>query len=118
MLPKAFVVSEQEELILLDRAAQRTAKAVALELRDRPLIEKITRVQRAVAKKIVNRSMQFVGPGSGHDTHLAARTLAVFGAVGVAHHIEFADGINSQQLAAGPAGGVVDDGCSGEFDPV
>ena len=49
---------------------------------------------------------------------LAAGALAEFGAVVVALHVEFADGVDAEQLPAGPAGLHVVFGGAGVFDSI
>ena len=112
VLPEAFVVAEEKQLVLLHRAAQRRAKLVALELRNRRLVKVVARIESAVAQKFKYRAMQTVGAGGGHDAHLRAVALAVAGAVGVCHHVELAYRIHSQQLAAGAARRHVDQRCA------
>ena len=48
--------------------------------------------------------MDLVRARLGHDPYLPARPLAVFGAVGVAQHVEFPHRIDAQQLLAGSSG--------------
>src|SRR5437899_10382708 len=44
--------------------------------------------------------MQLIGPGLRDHADLSAGSLAVFGRIGIADHIEFTDGVNAQQLPA------------------
>ena len=54
-LPEAFVVREDEGLVFDDRTAGGGAKHVALEVRDVAVIEKVARVEGAVAHEFVER---------------------------------------------------------------
>src|SRR6266436_3733606 len=100
-LTKAFVTAVQERFIFFDRTSQRAAKLVPLERRD-PLssqsltrgIEKVPGVQRAIAQKLEERTVQSIGAGLRDNADLRACPLAVFGRVGIGHHIEFPDGVN------------------------
>ena len=106
-LTKAFVTAVQERFIFFDRTSQRAAKLVPLEGRD-PLssqsltrgIEKVPGVQRAIAQKLEERTVQSIGAGLRDNADLRACPLPVFGRVGIGHHIEFPDGVNTQQLSA------------------
>src|SRR5437773_9538635 len=51
MLAEAFVVCEEEAFVLFDRPAQRAAKHVALKLWNRPVIEKVSSIECAVAQE-------------------------------------------------------------------
>ena len=44
--------------------------------------------------------MQLIGSGLRDHTDLSAGSLAVFGRIGIADHIEFTNGVNAQQLPA------------------
>src|SRR4029077_3015075 len=48
ILPEAFVVTEDEGFVFAQRAAERAAEDVALEVRDASLIEEIAGVERGV----------------------------------------------------------------------
>ena len=51
-LPEAFVVAEEEQPVLLQRAAQRAAELILPEgRRERGLVEEVARIQGAVAQK-------------------------------------------------------------------
>ena len=117
-LTEALVVDEEKCFVFLNRAAERAAENVALEMRDRTLVEKVARVERAIAKEFVNAAVKFVCAGCGDYVHLRARALAVFRAIRICDDGEFADGVHAEQLAAGAAGRVVDFRCAGVFDAV
>src|SRR5580693_8750944 len=51
-LPESLVVSKNEQLVFLDRPAQRAAELVTTERRYRALVEKVFGIQIAVAKKL------------------------------------------------------------------
>ena len=118
MLAEAFVITKEEELVLLDGTAQRAAEAVAPEWRDGALVEEIARVERAIAQEFVERAVQAIAAGGRDDADLRAGALAVFGAVGVGDHVEFAHPVHAQQLAAGASRGIVDHRSAGKFHPV
>src|SRR5665213_3986471 len=62
--------------------------------------------------------MKLVRSGLRDDENLRAGTLAVFGAVGVAEHVEFANSVRAEQLLTGPARLHVVLSRAGEFDAV
>ena len=111
-MPKTKVLS------LLERAAGGGAELIALERRSGALVEEVRSVECVVAEKFVDRAVKLIGAGLRDDDDLAAGMLAEFGAVVVALHVEFAHGVDAEQLAAGPAGLHVVFGGAGEFDAV
>ena len=117
VLAEAFVVPEEKGFVFLRRSAEGCSELVALKGRGGALIEIVGGVERVVAQKFVDRSVEMFGR-SGDDNDLAAGTLAEFGAVIVAQDVEFLDGIDTQQLLAGSAGSHVVFGGAGEFDAV
>ena len=62
--------------------------------------------------------MNAVGSGGGDDGDLRALPLAVGGGVRVCDDVELAHGLDAEELAAGAAGGDVDERCSGVLDAV
>ena len=87
-LPGALVVAEDEELIFDDRAAQRSAKLVPMNLVGQAG-EVVLRVERTVAIKLENIAMPIIGSGLGDDTHHAAWGEPVARIKVVANHAEF-----------------------------
>src|SRR5207244_3171267 len=118
ILPVAFVVAEQEELVLLDRAAQGQAEVITLELRNLLLIEVVSSVQRGIAQKLVRRPMQAVCAARRNDRDLGTLSFAIARRIGIRDYIELAYRVDTQQLPASAAGGHVDQGCSGVLDAV
>ena len=124
-LTKAFVTAVQERFVFFDRTSQRAAKLVPLEGWD-PLssqsltwgIEKVPGVQRAIAQKLEERTVQSIGAGLRDHADLRACPLAVFGRVGIGHHIEFPDGVNTQQLSADAPRRNADVAAAGVFNPI
>ena len=56
VLPVAFVVAEQKQLVFANGPARGRTEFVSLERRDRALVEEIARVQSAVAQKLIQPS--------------------------------------------------------------
>ena len=117
-LPVAFVVGEQEGLVLLDRPAQRSPELIALEVGNLRLVEEISRVQGIVAKELVDIAVQLVGAGSGGDIDLGPGAFPIFGAVGILDDGEFLHRVHAQKLPARPSRCVVHLRRAGEFHPV
>ena len=103
-LPETFVIAEQKQLVFLQRAAQRAAELISPERRNGGPIEEVARVQIAIAQKLEQRSVQTIGAGLRDHADLRAGALAIFRAIGIGEHIEFADGIDAQQFSADAAG--------------
>ena len=118
VLAVAFVVGEEEELVLLDGAAERRAEVVALELGDAGAVEVVARVEEAVAEELVDGAVELVGAAGGGDGYLRAVALAVGGGVGVGDDVELANAIDAEELAGGPAGGGVDQRRAGVLDAI
>src|SRR5258706_11164348 len=118
MLAESLIVSEEERLVLADRAGQRRAEFVSLKLRDIAEVEKISRIQGAVPQKFVNCAVKRVGAGCGHDADLRARPLAEFRAVSIGNDVELAHGLDAQKLSARAARRDVDLGRAGVLHSV
>src|SRR5207244_4927488 len=63
---QAFVIAEEESLVLANRSAEGPSELVALKGRPRTHgIEKVSRVQRAVAQELKRGAMEAVGSAVG-----------------------------------------------------
>ncbi len=60
VLAVALVVGEEEELVLLDGAAERAAEVVALELGNLCLVEVVARVEGGVAEELVCGAVEVI----------------------------------------------------------
>ena len=118
VLAVAFVVGEEEELVLAEGATEGGAEVVALELGDAGAVEVVAGVEVAVAEELVDGAVEGVGAAGGDDGDLRAVALAVGGGVGVGDDVELADAVDAEELAGGAAGGVVDERGSGVLDAV
>ena len=118
VLPEAFVVAEQKQLVPPQRPSQRAPKLIPLEFRNRSLIEKVPRIQRAVAQELEPRAVQRICARRRYNTHLRAVPLAVARAISIRHHVEFPHRVHAQQLPARPARRHVDQRCARVLNPV
>jgi len=75
-LPGALIVAKNKELVFEDRAADRTAKLVAMDLVGQAG-EIVLRVEFATAEKLKSVAVPLAGSGLGDDTHDAARSEPV-----------------------------------------
>src|SRR6267378_4542185 len=82
-LAETFVIPEQKRSVFLNRAAQRAAKNVALEIGNLCLIEEIPRIEGAIAQEFVRVAVKLVRAGSSHNVDLRAGALAVFGTISI-----------------------------------
>src|SRR5262245_28729720 len=103
-MPEPFIVAEEEHTIFFDGSARAGAELISAEWSDRTLIEEIPRIERAVAQKFEDRSMELVCSRLRDHIHLRACTLSILGGVCTCQYIEFADGVDSQQISAHAAG--------------
>ena len=104
-LQEPLVAGEHERPAGLDRAAQRAAELIPLKRRRRgPLVEVVRRVEGAVADELEGRPAPPVRARLRHDGDLAARLLAVFGAVGVAQDVELANASMPRSCPLAPPG--------------
>ena len=78
VLAEAFIVRENEGLVFLNRAAQRSAELVSLKRRRGTLVEKVGRVESIVAQIFKHRSVPLICSGLRDDRDLAAGMLAIF----------------------------------------
>ena len=118
VLAEAFVIDEEESFVSLDGAAKGAAELVALEGRRGTLVEVIGCVECVIAEELEECAVPLIGAGLGDDDDLATGAFAELGAVGIALHIEFADGVDTEQHATGSAGLHIIFGGSGVFDTV
>jgi hypothetical protein len=119
ILGEPLVVAEHEGFVASERSAQRDPELVAGERRRRVAdVEIVGRIHGAVPEELECGPVPLVGARLRHDAHLAARLLAVLGAVGVAKDIELPDRIDAEQLAAGAARRHIVLGRTGVLDPV
>ncbi len=82
------------------------------------MIEEIARVEIAVTQKLKQRTVQLIGPGLRDCADLRAGAFSVLGAVGVGEDVEFADGVDAEQIAADAAGRDGELAGAGVFDAV
>ncbi|PYS35033.1 MAG: hypothetical protein DMG14_27970 [Acidobacteria bacterium] len=99
---KSFIGSEQEHLVLLERASQSASKLIAFERRGaNGLIEEVAGVQHAVAQIFERGSVQLVGPRGCHDVDLTSGPFSILSAVSGRENVEFTHRFHAQHLPAG-----------------
>ena len=95
-LPPAFVVHQEEGLVVLDRPAQHTAELIApqlvLGLPGRE--EKAARIESIVPEKFESRAMPAVGAALDGHVGLRAGVHAVFGRINGALNLELLNGLD------------------------
>src|SRR5882762_2487380 len=68
--PNTLIVKKEERLVLGDRATQRSSKLILPQpKRRRARLQERTRVDCAVLKILVDRTMKIVGAGLGDNVH-------------------------------------------------
>src|SRR5207247_640615 len=95
-LANSFVVAKEERTVLDNRAAERCAELVALELSASyivPIVLPTIGIQVIIAEELVSNAMICVGAGLGDDVHDAAAGSPVFGGVGSGIDAEFGHGL-------------------------
>src|SRR5882762_6315742 len=107
-MSESFIVSEQKCLVPPDRTAERASKHIAPKRRNTAMIEKIPRIQCAVAQEFVNVAVEFIAPRGGHNVDLCPWPLAVFRAISVLHYRKLAHRIHAQKLSAFSSRRVID----------
>ena len=90
--PRALVIGEEEDLVLADRAAQRSSELVLVErpARGRKVV---AGVQIGIAQEFENVAVERVGAGFGHHVDLASAEFAVFRVEVARENPELGDGI-------------------------
>src|SRR5262245_24787316 len=102
-MAEAFVVAEYEHFVFYNRPAQRTTELISPEGRDSrvcrlPLdVKEIPRIQGTVAQELKCGPMHLIRARLRDHAHLRAASLAIFGGVGIAEHVEFTDRVDAQQ---------------------
>ncbi len=117
-LAKALVVNEDKRFVLFDGRSYRAAELISLKCRNCGEVEKVTRIEGAVAQEFIGAAMDAVGPGGRHDIDLGSGALAVFRAVGVRHDGEFPHRVHAEKLSADASRRAVDLRGAGVFHAV
>src|SRR5262245_13611167 len=109
-MPEAFVISKEEEPILLYRPTETRAKLISTERSSaafdawsRADIKYGSRVHRAVAEKFKNIAMELIRTGLSYSRYLRAGALTIFSGVRSRQYIEFANSVDSKQVPADAA---------------
>ncbi len=87
-----LIVAENEKLIVLDRAAERTTEVVLDQHGNgnaRPIIEEVVGVEVAVAEVVEPVAVKLVGASAGDELHLPAGAAAVFRLAPIGHDAGF-----------------------------
>src|ERR1700733_4306443 len=98
-LTNPFVVREEEGAILQDRAADCSAKLIALEGWNAGRVEVVGCIQRAVAQEFVCGSMKRICSGTCNRTDDTRGGAAVLGRIVRSQYREFFDSIDSESAA-------------------
>src|SRR5579872_5511039 len=91
-----LIVDEEERLVLLDWAAERTAELIQVEL----LAERreiAPRIQFRIAEKFEQRSVILVRSGLRRHQHRGTRASSPLGGVVVLQNLEFLDRVDRRQ---------------------
>ena len=102
----ALVVDEEESLVFLDGAAERSAKLVEVELFSGGC-EVAAGIELGVAEILEERSVYAVGSGFCGYKHRRTRARAIFRRVVVGENLEFLNGIDGRQDSDAAAGELV-----------
>src|SRR5260221_8872177 len=103
-MTQAFVVIEEEQLILLDGAADRTCPLVAIGERtgcSASVAEVIVGIQSTAIPQPHRISVELIGPALGGDIHVGARGTTVLSGVTIRNYREFLNFVDSQHVVAG-----------------
>ena len=98
MLAKAFVVEEEECLALLYRTADAASELIAPERSRLFQLKKIPGVQRVIAQKLVNGTMEHVRARPRHRVD-GGSVATKLGAVGIRERLKFRDRFDSKGRA-------------------
>src|SRR5215471_18819225 len=100
-MAKPFIGSEQEHLVLLDRASQSASKLIASVRRSAiGLIEEVAGVQGVVTQNLKRAPVDLVGSRGSHNGDLSSGPFSILSAVGVRADVEFPHRFYSEQLPA------------------
>ena len=98
-LTESFIVAEQKKAIFLEGATGRASELISAEGRNRSLVEGSRRIESAVAQELKNGAVKLIRSGLGDNADLRSGALAVFGGISIGEHVEFADGVDPQQIS-------------------
>src|SRR5215472_14341285 len=118
VLAEAFVIVKKKGFVGAKGTAEGSPKLITLERRGGTLIEEIGSVEGVVPQKLESRSVQPIAARARHEQYLGAGMFAEFRAVRIALDVEFANGVDAQQHAAGSPRGHVVLGCACEFHAI
>ena len=99
-------------LVLPDRPTRRCSELIAFEGRNRGPVEKVSRIQSAVAQELVSASMELVRSRARNGIDHSAGGLPVLGRIVAGQDGKLLNGVHAQvpaQHAARPAVGIVVD---------
>src|SRR3984893_703664 len=97
-LAESFIVPKNDRAILLDWRSCRAPKLIALERRN-SAVKEISRIQSAVAKKLIDVTVESVCPRAGDRVDYPSRGSSVVGRIIAPQHRYLLDSIDSQIVA-------------------
>src|ERR1051326_1203755 len=100
-LLESFVVSEDEHLVLLDRASYRSAELIPFEWA-LGRFEETLGIQSAVAQILEDIAMPLVRSGRGHNADLPPSPFSILRAIRVLEDVVLPNGLDTEQLGTGP----------------
>src|SRR3954471_2235515 len=93
MISETLVVSEEERLVLHDRAAEPSAELILFQ-RLRLACEVVRRIERIVPQELPQRAVQLVRAGTRDDVGGRSQSVSELGIRVVGQDLELDDGIN------------------------
>ncbi len=91
-----LIIQEEKCLVLVDRATQRSAKLVQIELLRR-LSEVLIGIELGVAEELKQRSVPLVRSGLGRHQNSGPGALTVFSRVFIGEDLEFLDVVDRRE---------------------
>lgn len=105
-----LVVSKNERPVFYDGTARRASKLITFKRLDHRLIKKVSRIERAVAQKLVDTSMKLIRAGPRNRIDHASGSSSVIRRIVACQNRKFQDSIDAQvsaKDATRPAIGIV-----------
>src|SRR5215510_12295580 len=108
-----FVISEEEQTILLDRPPNTCTELISAERSGGAFdawcwteIENIASIERAVPQEFKDGAVKLICSGLRYGRYLRTGTLSIFGGVRSRLDVEFANSVDPEQISAHAAGSI------------
>jgi hypothetical protein len=90
-----LVVSKNERPVFYDGPTRRASKLITFKRRDHRLIKKVSRIERAVAQKLVDTSMKLIRAGPRYGIDHASGSSSILRRIVTCQNLKFLDSVDA-----------------------